>query len=144
MKRVLFDTDVVLDVLQQRQPYFPASALALDEAGIGKVEGYIAGHAITNLFYLLRRSLGSEKSREVLATLMSKMTVAPVTDAVIREALVSPFKDFEDAVTHAAAKAIACDAIVTRNTKDFRTGTVPAMLPEVFSSSALSPESPTA
>ena len=132
MKRLLFDTDVVLDVLLQRQPYFPASALALDQVGQDKVEGYIAGHAITNLFYLLRRHLGSDQSREVLVKLMSKMRVAAVTDAVVREALSSPFPDFEDAVAHAAAKAVGTEAIVTRNLKDFRNGTVPAMLPEVF------------
>lgn len=132
MKRVLFDTDVVLDVLLQRQPFFTASALALDTIAQGKVEGYLAGHLVTNLFYLLRRNLGSDKSREALNTLMSKMRVAAVTDAVIREALASPFPDFEDAVTHATARAEGIEAIATRNIKDFRLGTIRAMLPEVF------------
>ena len=61
MKRVLFDTDVCLDVLLQRQPYFSTSAFALDTVGQGKIEGFVAGHAVTNLFYLLRRQLGSQK-----------------------------------------------------------------------------------
>ena len=63
---------------------------------------------------------------------MSKMLVAAVTDVVVREALKSPFSDFEDAVTHAAAQAVGAEVIVTRNIKDFRNGTVPAMLPEFF------------
>ncbi|MBD2776711.1 PIN domain-containing protein [Iningainema tapete] len=132
MKRVLFDSDVVLDVLLQRQPFFAASALALDTVPQEKVEGYLAAHAVTNMFYLLRRHLGSEKSREALNTLMSKMRVAAVTDAVIRSALTSSFADFEDAVTHAAAISEGIEAIATRNIKDFRMGTIPAMLPEVF------------
>ncbi|WP_017317718.1 PIN domain-containing protein [Mastigocladopsis repens] len=132
MKLVLFDTDVVLDVLLQRQPFFAASALALDTVAHLKVEGYLAGHAMTNLFYLLRRHLGTDKSREALNTLMSKMHVAAVTDAVIREALASSFPDFKDAVTHATARAEGIEAIVTRNIKDFRMGTISAMLPEVF------------
>ena len=120
MKRVLFDSDVILDVLLQREPFFAASALALDTVVQGKVEGYLAGHAITNLFYLLRRHLGSDKSREVLKTLMSKMRVAAVTDVVIREALASSFPDFEDAVTHATAQGEGIEVITTRNIKDFR------------------------
>ncbi len=132
MIRVLFDSDVVMEVLLQRQPFFAASALALDTVAQGKVEGYLAGHAITNLFYLLRRHLGSDRNRETLNTLMSKMRVAAVTDAAIREALASPFPDFEDAVTHAAARGEGIEAIITRNIKDFRLGTIPAMLPEVF------------
>ncbi len=132
MTRVLFDSDVVLDVLLQRQPFFAASALALDTVAQGKVEGYLAGHAITNLFYLLRRHLGSDQSRETLNTLMSKMRIAAVTDAVIREALASPFPDFEDAVTHATARGEGIEAIITRNIKDFRLCSIPAMLPEVF------------
>ncbi|MBD2448867.1 PIN domain-containing protein [Nostoc sp. FACHB-152] len=132
MKGILFDTDVVLDVLLQRQPFFTASALAIDTVAQGKVEGYLAAHTITNLFYILRKHLGSEKSRETLNTLMSKLQVAAVTDAVIREALASSFTDFEDAVTHASARAAGIEAIVTRNIKDFRLATIPVMLPEVF------------
>ena len=119
MTRVLFDSDVVMEVLLQRQAFFAASALALDTIAQGKVEGYLAGHAITNLFYLLRRHLGSDRSREVLNTLIFKMRIAAVTDAVIREALTSPFPDFEDAVTHAATRGEGIEAIITRNIKDF-------------------------
>lgn len=56
--RVLFDSDVLLDVLLEQQPSFTTSVLALDLVAQGKVEGYIAGHVVTNLFYLLRRQLG--------------------------------------------------------------------------------------
>jgi hypothetical protein len=62
VRRVLFDSDVLLDVFLQRQPYFTASAIALDTVGQGKSEGYVAGHSVTNLFYLLRRQLGHPSS----------------------------------------------------------------------------------
>ncbi|MBW4473192.1 MAG: PIN domain-containing protein [Stenomitos rutilans HA7619-LM2] len=132
MKRVLFDTDVLLDVFLQRHPYFTSSAIALDTVGQGKIEGYIAAHAVTNLFYLLKRQLGRDQTRSLLATLLSKVHIAAVTDAVVREALASSFTDFEDAVVHAAARSIGVEAIVTRNIQDFRSGTIPAVLPEVF------------
>ncbi len=132
MKRVLFDSDVILDIFLQREPYFRTSALAIDRVGQDTVEGYVSGHAVTNLFYLLRRQLGSDQARKILTTLMSKMKVASVTDGVIRRALESQFSDFEDAVTHAAAQAMSVEIIVTRNVRDFRLGTIPAVLPEVF------------
>jgi hypothetical protein len=100
--------------------------------GQGKVEGYVAGHAVTTLFYLLRRELGMTKSRQVLTDLLSKMRVASVTDAGVRQALDGPFKDFEDGVTHAAAQEAKASVIVTRNVRDFTKGIIPAVLPEVF------------
>jgi len=96
------------------------------------VQGYIAGHAVTTLAYLLQRELGAAKSRSVLSSLLSKMRVAPVTDAGIRQALSSPFKDFEDAVSHAAAQEARVSVIVTRNVGDFAKGMISAVLPEVF------------
>ncbi|MBI3800760.1 MAG: PIN domain-containing protein [Deltaproteobacteria bacterium] len=132
MKRVLYDTNVLLDVTLRREPYLAASAAALDAVGQGQVEGYIAGHAVTTLFYVLRRELGTTKSRRILADFLSKMHVAPVTDAGIRQALSGPFKDFEDAVSHAAAQEAGVAVIVTRNVSDFTQSIIPAVLPEVF------------
>ena len=132
MKRVLYDINVLLDVLLKREPCLADSASALDAVGQGQVEGYIAGHAVTTLFYLLRRELGVTKSRQVLAGLLTKMRVAPVTDAGIRQALNNSFKDFEDGVTYAAAQEAEVSVIVTRNVSDFTKGIIPAVLPEVF------------
>jgi predicted nucleic acid-binding protein len=132
VRRILYDTNVLLDVLLQREPHFTASAAALDAVGRGKVEGYIAGHAVTTVAYLLQRYLGPAKSTGVLADLLSKMGVAPVTDRVIRLALAGEFRDFEDAVSHAAAQETGISVIVTRNVSDFRKGSIPAVLPEAF------------
>ena len=132
MKRVLYDINVLLDVLLMREPFLADSASALDAVGQGQVEGYIAGHAVTTLFYLLQRELGMAKSRQVLAGLLTKMRVAPVTDAGIRQALNNSFKGFEDGITYAAAQEAEVSVIVTRNVSDFTKGIIPAVLPEVF------------
>jgi predicted nucleic acid-binding protein len=132
MRRVLYDTNILLDVTLKREPYLSASAAALDAVGQGQVEGYVAGHAITTLFYMLQKQLGAAKSRQVLTDLLTKMRVAPVSDTGVRQALSGPFKDFEDAVTHAAAQEARVSIIVTRNVGDFAKGTIPAVLPEVF------------
>lgn len=70
MKQVLFDSDVLLDVLLQRQPFWTISARALNTVTQGKVEGYISSHATTNIFYILRRQVGNETARELLSRLL--------------------------------------------------------------------------
>lgn len=132
MKRVLFDSDVLLDVLAQRQLFVVASAQALNTVTQGRVQGYISGHAVTNIFYILRRQIGNEATKELLSRLLQRIQVVSVTDEVIRAALKSPMTDFEDAVTSESAKAIGLEVIVTRNTSDFLASSVPAMRPEEF------------
>lgn len=128
----MFDSDVLLDVLAQRQPFFVASARALNTVTQGQVQGYVSGHAVTNIFYILRRQIGSEAARKLLSRLLQRIQVASVTDEVIQQALQSPVTDFEDAVTSAAANAAILEVIVTRNTSDFVASSVPAILPEEF------------
>lgn len=130
MKRVLFDSDVLLDVLAQRQPFIKASAKALNTVTQDRVVGYVSGHAVTNIFYILRRQIGGEATRELLSRLLQRIQVASVTDEVIRQALQSSIADFEDAVTIAAASAAGIEIIVTRNISDYQASSVPAMLPE--------------
>lgn len=130
MKRVLFDSDVIIDVMANRQPFIVNSAQALNTVATFQVEGYIAGHAVTNIFYILRRQLGVSVTLDILTKLLGKLKVASVTDAVIHSALQTKMTDFEDAVTSEAAFAINLDFIVTRNTKDYVNSSVSAIPPE--------------
>lgn len=132
MRRVLFDSDVLLDVLAQRQPFVAASAQALNTATQPHVQGYVSGHAVTNIFYILRRQVGGETARELLSRLLQHLQVASVTDTVIRAALQNSITDFEDAVTSEAASAAGVEVIVTRNTPDFAASAIPAVSPEDF------------
>lgn len=132
MKQVLFDSDVLIDVLAQRQPFVTASAQALDRVTQPEVQGFVSGHAVTNIFYILRRQVGSKTARELVSRLLQHLQVASVTDEVIRAALQSSITDFEDAVTSEVANVAGVEVIVTRNTPDFATSAIPAVLPEVF------------
>jgi predicted nucleic-acid-binding protein len=118
LRRVLLDSDVLLDVLAQRQPFLVASAQALNAVTQPQVQGYVSGYAATNIFYILRRQVGRETARELLSRLLQNLQVASVTDEVIRAALQSSMTDFEDAVTSEAANASRVEVIVTRNTSD--------------------------
>jgi predicted nucleic-acid-binding protein len=132
LKQVLFDSDVLLDILAQRQPFVVASAQALNTVMKKQVQGFVSGHAVTNIFYILRRQIGSEAARKLIENLLQHIQIASVTNQVIHQALQSPIKDFEDAVTSAAAMSAGLEIIVTRNQADFVASLVPAMLPEEF------------
>ena len=132
MKRVLFDSDVLLDVLMERQPFVVASAKGLTWATIKGNEGMVSGHAVTNMFYILRRKVGREDAIKLLSAITQILRVASVTDEVINTALKSDMVDFEDAVTSAAADASGAEAIVTRNGSDFAKSRVPVLSPNQF------------
>ena len=139
MKAVLFDTNILLDVILNRAPHVNASAAALDLVGRGRVEGYVAGHAVTTIAYIVQREKGAAEARNALLHLLSRVRVASVTDASVRMALTLQLADFEDAVCAASAQAAGCAVIVTRNPRHFRKAEPPAILPEAFLASHSEP-----
>jgi len=130
MKRILFDTNVVLDILLDRQPYVEASAAAWAAVETGNAEGMLAAHAVTTLHHLVRKEMGNIKARRIISAILKVFGVATVDSAVIQEALQLPFSDFEDAVTAAAARLAGCECIVTRDPKGFRGSPVRSLTPE--------------
>ena len=130
MKRVLIDTNVVLDVLLERKPHLAASAAIWDVVESGGVEAYLAAHAITTMHYLAQKQLGTRRAKRVISSLLQVFRVAAVDGNVLRDALQFEAQDFEDAVSAAAAQAAGCEAIVTRDPKGFRTAGLPVLTPE--------------
>ena len=130
MKRVLFDTNVVLDVLLDRQPYADASAAAWAAVETGIAEGMLAAHAVTTIHYLLQKEMGNVKARRIISAILKVFGIAAVDSEVVQEALQLPFSDFEDAVTAAAARLANCECIVTRDPKGFRGSPVRSLTPE--------------
>jgi predicted nucleic acid-binding protein len=130
MKRILFDTNVVLDVLLDRQPHAEASAAAWAAVETGAAEGMLAAHAVTTIHYLLRKQSGNLKAGRNVAAILRVFAVAAVDGAVVQEALQLPLSDFEDAVTAAAARRAGCQCIVTRHLRGFRGSPVRCLTPE--------------
>jgi predicted nucleic acid-binding protein len=130
MKRVLFDTNVVLDVLLDRQPYVEASSAAWAAVETGFSEGMLAAHALTTIHYLLRKEIGNVEATRIISAILRVFDVAAVDGAVIQEALQLPSSDFEDALTAAAARLAGCECIVTRDPKGFRGSPVRTLTPE--------------
>ena len=130
MKRVVFDVNVVLDVLLDRQPHAEASAAAWAAVETGLAEGLLAAHAVTTIHYLVRKEMGAVKARSIVSAILRVFGIAEVNGAVIQEALQLPCSDFEDAVTVAAARRASSDYIVTRDPKGFRGSPVRPLTPE--------------
>lgn len=130
MKRILFDVNVILDVLLDRSPHAAASAAAWAAVEAGIAEGMLAAHALTTIHYLIRKDAGAGKAKRIVSATLRVFGVAAVDSAVIQEALQLPGSDFEDAVTAAAARLAGCDYIVTRDPKGFRGSPVPSLTPE--------------
>lgn len=126
---VLIDLNVILDVLQKREPFHETSARVLASAENGQIQGWIAAHSLTTLFYLLRRFQSVEAARAVINDLLSVLSVAAVDQTVIERALNLPYRDFEDAVQMAAAIATGARYLVTRNVRDYKPGPLPVIQP---------------
>jgi predicted nucleic acid-binding protein len=130
MKRILFDTNVILDVLLDRQPHVAASAAVWAAAETSALEGMLAAHALTTIHYLVRKEAGNGKAGRIISAILNVFGVAAINGATVQEALQLPFSDFEDAVTAAAARSAGCECIVTRDPKGFGGSPVRALTPE--------------
>ena len=118
--KVLVDINVVLDVVLTRAPWVQDAASLLSASEEGRIEGYIAGHTVTTLHYLVAKEKGRQAAATAVTDLLRIVRVVPLGDADFQQALVLGLVDFEDAVQAAAAMKIGADFLITRNVDDFR------------------------
>jgi len=129
LKRFLLDVNVVLDLVLDRAPFGkPASALWA-AAEREEIEAVVSAHSVTTVFYLVSRERGAAFARRVVSELLVVPSIAAVDEGVLRRALALAWPDFEDAVCAAAAEAVRCDILVTRDPKDFTDSPVLALDP---------------
>jgi len=127
--KILFDTNVVLDLLMDRAPHADLAAELFSRVEEGSVIGCLCATTVTTVFYLAAKTVGNTAAREEVGKLLGLFEVAPVNRQVLQSALALDFDDFEDAVLHEAACHVGADAIVTRNPKDFGKSRVPVYSP---------------
>lgn len=130
--KVLVDLNVILDVLQRREPHYTASAAVLASIEAGRVEGAMAAHVVTTLYCLIAKSRSSEQARTTRTDLRGFLAIAPVNQGVIEEALNLPCPDFEDAAQMVAALHYGAQYLITRNVRDYEAGPLPALQPAEF------------
>nr|WP_318716832.1 PIN domain-containing protein [uncultured Treponema sp.] len=130
---VLIDTNIFIDVLQDRIPFTDNSQAVIGLVTQKKIKGAVAAHSITNLWYILRKTYSDEERRNYLLSLFEIFDVVSIDKNRLVAALEnSNFKDFEDCLQDECAYAINADYIITRNAKDFESSMVKALTPEEF------------
>ena len=133
--KAMFDLNVLLDVLQLRHPWVRASGELCARAARGELEGFVAPHALTTLFYVLDKHADRATAEKDVDWLLKSFALAPAGRSVFLRARALALPDFEDAIVAAAAEAARCDVILTRNLPDFAGSPGPAIAPEEFLSS---------
>lgn len=117
---VLFDTNVILDVLLKRESHAPFAVRLFAAVEYGTLTGLIPASVVPTVYYLAHKVVGPRQARVHLRNLLKLFEVAPVNRAVLEDAFQMRFPDYEDAVIHEAARHAGADGIVTRNGQDFR------------------------
>jgi len=133
--RVLFDTNVVLDVLLARAPFVNAASELFGMVEHAQIAGLLCATTITTVDYLLMQAMPRPDAHQALRKLLELFELAPVNRAVLEEALKSKITDFEDAVLDQAGRLAGAEVIVTRNQKDFRHSSLKILGPDEFLSS---------
>jgi predicted nucleic acid-binding protein len=126
---ILFDTNVILDGLLDREPFGRQAALLFNAAEESVFNGFICAASVTTLFYLMQKAKSQLFARQKIKVLLDLFEIAPVNRAVLEDAVNGGFHDYEDGVVYQAAVAIHADGIVTRNMTDFRMSKIPVYSP---------------
>ena len=130
--RVLLDTNVILDIAQERESFYAAAARVLRASDFGRVHLFVTASAATDIYYILRKSDGREAALTFLADLLKVVDVCLVDKDILLAALGSAFVDFEDAVQNAAAIEANVEIIVTRNKMDYTGSSLTVLSPDEF------------
>lgn len=130
MKHYFVDTNVVIDMLADRDGFADAASEVFDAAGRGEIKLSVCALSYSTIYYILRRHSCKEVALEALRELTRTVSVLPVDSHVIQSALSSEFSDYEDAIQYySAMQDSSIDAIITRNPKDFKLSDLPVILP---------------
>ena len=130
--RLLIDANILLDVLQKREPHYKDSALIWKLCETEQAEGFVSTLSFADLVYVMRKELNAEKVLDIQQKLALIFRFADLTAADLTRAVEMQWDDFEDAVQAAAAEHIHADHIITRNVRDFKQSRIVAFTPTEF------------
>ncbi len=133
MENVFIDTDVIVDFLTDRKPFSLESAKIFSLIDQKKIKGCVSSLSFSNIYYVLRKFGTHKKVISSLQELSEMVDILKVDGDIVKSALTSDFKDFEDSIQYFAAQEHKkIDFIITRNIKDYKDSSLPVMTPETF------------
>ena len=131
MKSIFLDTNVLIDFFADRKPFSIEAARLFNYSFKKKISIYISAVSYNNIYYILRQSCSHTKTIKMLTELNEWTDIIDVSKDIINKSLKSDFKDVEDAIQYNCAKSLnKIDFIVTRDTKDFKTSSLPILTPK--------------
>ena len=117
---VLVDTNVLLDLILNREPHAREAALLLDAIARGKLHGHVAGHAVTTVHYIVEKEQDQTTAITAIGDLLQILKVVEIGEPEFQRALAMGLRDFADAVQAAACLKVGAEFLVTRNARDFK------------------------
>lgn len=132
MTKALLDTDVSLDFILQRQPFFVEADEIFLRCSNGDFEAYVCNITPINIFYIGKKEIGRQPVIQAISDLLTLAKICKADSQILQTALTSPITAYEDAVQHECAVAENLDAIVTRNAKDFKNASIEIYSPVEF------------
>jgi predicted nucleic acid-binding protein len=136
METVFVDTDIILDLLSEREPFYIHSATLFSRADKGEIKLFVSSLSFANLNYMLSKQYSTDQARKKLLKFKTLVTVLAVNDKIIDLALSSDFRDFEDGIQYFTSIENNIKIILTRNLRDFKTSEIPVMTAEQFLSAS--------
>ncbi|MCM1183680.1 MAG: PIN domain-containing protein [Roseburia sp.] len=128
--KIMCDTNIIIDVLLEREPFAEASCKVLSLCEEHKIDGFVSASAVTDIYYLVRKySHSTDLAYKAIGKMLEIVKVCSVTNNDILTAFQRKAKDFEDCLMATCAKSIRCDYIITRNKKDFEEFDIPSLTP---------------
>ncbi|MCL1819379.1 MAG: PIN domain-containing protein [Oscillospiraceae bacterium] len=129
--KVIIDSNIIIDVLEKREPHFQKSYEVVQLSMSKHIEGYVCAGCMTDIHYIIRKNVASDSiAKDAMIHLEELVGVCDTLASDITASHVLDMNDYEDAVLAATAKREKADYIVTRNKRDFVNSPVPAVAPE--------------
>lgn len=131
-RRIFIDSDILLDILLKRDPFYQFGQELLNKGKNKEIEISTSALIIANIYYIIVKALGKNEAKDKVNKLLKMLNVLSLDADCITLAMNSNFSDTEDAMQHFIAMQNQCDAIITRNLKDYKKSLLPIMSAEQY------------
>ena len=133
MKKIFVDTNIVIDLLSRREPFFEEAATLFSLADKKQIELTVSSLIIANTSYALLRQMDSNKAKSILRKLRLIVKILPLDDKIVGLVLNDDtFSDFEDGLQYFTAIENGQELIITRNLKGFKNSKLPTLTAKQF------------
>ena len=129
---LFIDTNVLLDVLDNRKPFYDGSAAIWTLAEKARINGYISAISFNNIYYISRKQRSASAIKKTLTLLRDIFRVVALDEQILNQAIDSSFKDFEDAIQYFSAVRVDADYIVSRNLNHYKKSDITVLTPTEF------------